>query len=81
MRIMSNSAIDELDFLTDSQKHQVLQNTTNNDPEEDINECNKCNRVMDEVDPLIEQKLTPKGPRTSSRQKKPPTTKNNDFLW
>ena len=28
-----------------------------------------------------EQKLTSKGLRTSSRQKKPPTIKNNDFLW
>jgi len=62
-------------------KQYYLQNITSNDPEEDINECNKCNRVIDELDPLIEQKLTPKGPRTSSRQKKPPTTKNNDFLW
>jgi hypothetical protein len=70
---------------TDSLKHKTLQDATNNDPEEAENECNECNSATGMLDSLTvqdtEQKLTSKGPRTSSRQKKPPTTKNNDFLW
>ena len=57
----------------------------NNDPEETKNECSEYNSPTGASDSLtiqdIDQKLIPKGPRTSSRQKKPPTTKNNDFLW
>jgi hypothetical protein len=67
---------------TDSPKHQALQDATNNDPKEAKNECNSATGMLDSLtvqDP--EQKLTSKGLRTSSRQKKPPTTKNNDFLW
>jgi len=56
----------------------------NNDPEETKNECSEYNSPTGASDSLTmrdtDQNLTPKGPRTSSRQKKPPTTKNNDFF-
>jgi uncharacterized protein with PIN domain len=42
------------DAEVESQKHQALQNTTSNDPEEDTNECSECNSVIDELDSLID---------------------------
>jgi hypothetical protein len=70
---------------TDSLKHQATQDATSNNPKEATNECSECNSTTGAPDSLTvrdtEQKLTSKGPRTYSRQKKPPTTKNNDFLW
>ena len=69
----------------DSLKHQASQDATSNNPEETKNECSECNSATDASDSSTvqdtEQKLTSKGLRTSSRQKKPPTIKNNDFLW
>jgi hypothetical protein len=63
----------------------TVQDAISNDPEEAKKECNECNSATGAIDSLTvqdtEQKLTPKGLRTSSRQKKPPTAKNNDFLW
>jgi len=65
--------------------HQASQDATSNNPEEAKNECSECNNATGASDSLTardtEQKLTSKGPRASSRQKKPTTTKNNDFLW
>jgi hypothetical protein len=73
------------EWYKDSPKHQASQDATNDNPEEAKNECSECNSATGASDFLTaqdtEQKLTSKGPRTSSRQKKPPTTKNNDFLW
>jgi uncharacterized protein (UPF0305 family) len=69
---------------TDNLKNQALQDETNNDPEEGKNRCNECNIAAGMLDFLTvqdtKQKLTSNGHRTSSRQKKPPTTKNNEFL-
>jgi hypothetical protein len=42
------------DAEVDSQKHQALQDTTSNDPEEDTNECSECDSAIDESDSLIE---------------------------
>ena len=71
------------DEKTDSLKHQASQDATSSDPEEAKNECSECNSTTGASDSLTvrdtEQKLTSKGPQTSSRQKKPPTTMNNDF--
>jgi hypothetical protein len=73
------------DAETYNPKHQASQDATSNDPEEAKNECNESNSATGALDFLTvqdtEQKLTSNGPRTSSRQKKPPTTKNSDFLW
>ena len=73
------------DVETDSPKHQAAQDATSNNPEAAKNECSEFNCETSVSDSLTvrdtEQKLTSKGPRTSSRQKKPPTKKNNDFLW
>jgi len=55
------------DAETDSLKHQASQDAT---------EVPGSLTVRD-----TEQKPTSKGLRTSIRQKKPPTIKNNDFLW
>jgi len=35
------------------QKHQDVQNTTSNDPEEDTDECSECNSVFDSLDSFI----------------------------
>jgi hypothetical protein len=55
----------------------------NNDPEEAKKGCNEFSSATGALDYLTvqdtEQRLTAKGPGTSSRQKKPPTIKNNDF--
>jgi hypothetical protein len=63
----------------------VETDSTSNNPEETKNECSEYNSSTGISDSLTvrdtEQKLAFKEPRTSSRQKKPPTTKNNDFLW
>jgi hypothetical protein len=69
------------DAETDSPKHQASQDATSNNPEAAKNECNSETSASDSLTVRdTEQKLTSKGPRTSSRQKKPPTTKNNDFF-
>jgi hypothetical protein len=57
---------------TDSLKHQTTQDATSNNS---TTGASDSFTVRD-----TKQKLTSKGPRTSSRQKKPSTTKNNDFL-
>jgi hypothetical protein len=58
---------------------------TSNNSEEIKNECSEYNSSTGTSDSLTvrdtEQKLAFEEPRISSRQKKPPTTKNNDFLW
>ena len=73
------------DAETDSPKHQATQDATSNNQEEAKIECSECNSTTGASDSLTvrdtEQKLTSKGPQTSNRQKKSPTTKNNDFLW
>ena len=70
----------------ESPEHQAKQGKIGNDPEDTKSECkSECNSASGTVDSLkvqvTNQKLTSPGPRTSRRQKKPPTTKNNDFLW
>jgi len=42
------------DAEINSQKHQALQDTTSNDPEEDTNECSECNSAIDELVSLID---------------------------
>ena len=65
-------------------KYQASQDATSNSPEVTKSECSEYNGPTGASDFLtvqdIKQKLTSKGPRTSSRPKKPPTTKINDFF-
>ena len=69
----------------DSLKHQASQDATNSNPEETKSKCSECNGAIEVPGSLTvrdtEQKPTSKGLRTFIRQKKPPTIKNNDFLW
>ena len=74
-----------MDVGTASLKYQTSQDIKSNSPEVTKSECSEYNGPMGASNFLtvqdIKQKVTSKGPRTSSRPKKPPTTKINDFLW
>jgi hypothetical protein len=37
------------DAEINSQKHQALQDTTSNDPEEETNQCSECNSAINEL--------------------------------
>ena len=63
-----------------SLEHQARQVEIGNDLEDTKSECNNTSGTVDSLKvPVTYQTLTSRGPRTSRRRKKPPTTRTIIF--